>query len=149
MIATERQTASGAVVPAIRKRLRHVRAAHACLACAPRIYFHHSPASILRFVDEHRYEHRPSGIVNRLRQHSTGEPLHIQIFNRNHTVLVDQLARKLVLKVQPLISHVRVGALQLANRFAAAVTPLILAPRHLALSGAQTGFGFAIVPGIR
>ena len=82
-------------MPAIRKGLRHVRAAHACLACAPRIYFHHSSASILRFVDEHRDEHRPSGIVNGLRQHSTGEPLHIQIFNRDHTVLVDQLRETL------------------------------------------------------
>ena len=50
--------------------------------------------------------------MNGLRQHSSGEPLHVQILNGDHAVLVDQLARELVLEVAPLITDVDVSALE-------------------------------------
>src|SRR5674476_1433797 len=125
MIATSRQSASRAIVPTIREGLRHALPAQASLACAPRVNLYNSPTGTCSLVDEHRNEHRPSGIVNRLRQHSTGESLHVQILNGDHAVIVDQLARQLVLEVSPLVAHVDVGPLKQPHGLAPSVAALL------------------------
>src|SRR4051812_31114186 len=111
MIATGRQSASTASVPTIRKGLLHARLARAGLRRAARVNLHQPPTSLFRFVGEHRDELGPSRIVNGLRQHSTSEPLHIQVFDSDHAVSVHQLARFLLLKVAALIRYMGVRAL--------------------------------------
>src|SRR5450755_162927 len=48
-------------------------------------------------------ELRPSGIVNGFRQHSAGKSLCIQIFDGDHTKLVDDLTTQFLLKVRSLV----------------------------------------------
>ena len=62
--------------------------------------------------------------MNGLRQHSTGESLHVQILDGDHAVVVDQLRRQLVLEVPPLIADVSVRPLQQPDRLAPAVVRL-------------------------
>lgn len=147
MIATSRQSASRAIVPAIREGLRHPLPAQARLAGTARVNLHqHSPGAF-SLVREHRNEHRPSGIVNGLRQHPTGESLDIQVLDRDQAVLVDQPARQLVLEIRPLVAHVDVGALEQQHRLAPPAATL-LTPRHLPLAAPQPGFRVPVVPGI-
>ena len=146
MIATSRQSASVAIVPTIREGFAHGRATYARLACAPRINLHYSPASILRFVGEHRDEHRPTGIVNGLRQHSSSEALHVQILDRDQPVLVDQITGNLVLEVAPLVANMNVGALEKHDGLTSSVAPLVLPPRDFPLSAPQPRLGVSIVP---
>ena len=148
MIATSRQSASRAIVPAIRKTLWHARTTQASLRSSARVYFHQPPASVFCFVGEHIDEFRPSCVLDGLRQHSAGKPLHIQIFDGDETVLVDQLARCLVLEVAPLVFHMHMRALKQSNRLAAPGAPF-LPPGDLPLSAPQPGLRPAVMPRIR
>ena len=147
-IATGRQSASRAVVPTIRKGLRHTLSAHARLAGAARVnLLQHSPGAFC-LLREHLDKGPPSGVVNGLRQHSAASSLHVQIFDGNQSVPVDQLARQLVLEVAPLVDHVSVGALQQHHGLTATVAPLVLSPRHLPLSAAKPRLRRPVVPGV-
>src|SRR5208283_138910 len=136
MITTSRQSANRAIVPAIRQGLRHARAARAGLRRATRVDLDKLPTGAFCLVREHRTELSPSRVVNRLRQHSASETLHVQIFDRDQTVLVDQLARELVLEVPALIADVDMRPLQQPDGFTSPVTAL-LPPCHFPLSAAQ------------
>lgn len=148
MISTSRQSANRAIMPAVLKGLRHPGSAGASLRRSAWVNLHQPPLSIFRFNDEHSDEAGPSRIVNGLGQHSAGKPSHVQVFHCNQRVFVDNLPRLLVLKVRALIPNMRVRPLQLADRFTAAITSLVLAPRYLALGAAEPGFGLAVVPGV-
>jgi len=147
-IATSRQSASGAIVPAVREGLGHGRAAHARLAGTARVHLHQYSPGAFCLVRELLDKGVPSGIVNGLGQHSAGEPLHVQILNGDQAVLLNQLVRELVLEVGPLVPHVSVSTLQQPHRFAVAIALFVSAPRHLPLSTAKPSFRCAVVPGV-
>jgi hypothetical protein len=116
MIATTRQSANRAIVPAIREGLPYSRAADPCLRGPSRIDLdQHSPGAFC-FVREHLDKSGPSGIANRLRQHPAGEAPHVQILDGDRAVMIHQLAREFVLEVGALIPDVGVGALKRAPR---------------------------------
>lgn len=145
MIAISRQSASRAIVPTVREGLRHGSATQARLACAPWIDLHYSPTGAHSLVDEHRHEHRPSCIVDGLRQHPACQPFHVQIFDGDHTVFVHQLARFFVVKVPPLVRDVDMDSLEQEHSLAAAVAALLPA-RYLAGCTSQAGLSLPVVP---
>src|SRR6202158_4416375 len=112
MIATSEQSASRAIVPTIRQGLAHTGSARTGLACAPRVNLDQSSTGAFSLVSDHRQEHRPSRVVNGLRQHPGGKSLYVQILDGDHAVLVNQLARQFVLEVGPLVPHMNVGTLE-------------------------------------
>ena len=112
MIATSRQSANRTIVPSIRESLGNASPARAGLRRAARVHFHQHSPSAFCLVREHLKKAVPSDIVHGLRQHAAGEPLHVQIFDGNHAVLVHHLARQLMLEVAALVRHMRVGALK-------------------------------------
>lgn len=147
MIATSRQSASRTIVPTIRQRLGHGGSAYACLAGSPGIDVNESPTGACSLVSDHRQEHRPSRVVNGLRQHPGGKSLCVQILDGNQPVFVNQFPRELVLEIRPLIAHMNVGTLEQPHGLASPVAAL-LPSRHLTLTAAQTGLGIPVVPGI-
>src|ERR1035438_9271585 len=144
MISTSRQSAGGAIVPTICESLGYSVPAHARLRRSARVNLNQSSTGACSLVDEHCNEHRPSSIVDGLRQHSTGETLHVQILNGNHAVRVNQFARQFVLKVGPLVAHVDVGALEQPHSLASSVATL-LPSSHLPLATAQARLRIPIV----
>jgi hypothetical protein len=147
MIAASRQSASGAIVPTIRQGLAHTGSARTGLACAPRVNLDQSSTGAFSLVSDHRQEHRPSRVVNGLRQHPGGKSLYVQILDGNQPVFVNQFPRELVLEIRPLIAHMNVGTLEQPHGLASPVAAL-LPSRHLTLTAAQTGLGIPVVPGI-
>jgi hypothetical protein len=102
------------------------------------------PTSVLSFVGKHSDKHRPSRIVNGLGEVGPRQSLHVQIFDGNHAVFVNQVPRLLVQKIAALIQDVSMSALEFAHSFAAAMTALLPA-RHLALCAAQPRLRIAVV----
>src|ERR1035441_1670752 len=147
MIATSRQSANRAIVPPIREGLRHALATQARLRRSARINPDQLPTGAFSLVGKHCNEHRPSRIVNGLRQHSGAQSLHVQILDGNHAVLIDQLPREFMLKVGPLVHHVYVGPLEQLHSLASPIASL-LSPRHFALASPQTGLRVPVVPGV-
>src|ERR1035438_2389671 len=137
MIATSRQSASRAIVPPICKGLWHSLPTHSFLRRAARVNPYNSSTGAFSLVDQHCNEHRPSRIVNGLRQHAAGKSLHVQIFDGNQSVPV----------VAPLIPNGNVRPLEQPHGFAATVATL-LSPRHLPLSASQPRFRIPVVPGV-
>src|SRR5690349_21602742 len=103
MIATSRQSATRAIMPAIGQSFAHSLPAQARLACPARVDLDYFAPGAFSLVRDHPKEHRPARIVDRLRQHSACEPLDVQILDGDHAVLVDQLAGELVVEVGSLI----------------------------------------------
>src|ERR1035441_8557949 len=147
MIATSRQSAGGAIVPTICESLGHSLPAHARLRRAARVNLDHFSTGAFSLVENHFQEYRPSCIVNRLRQHSGAQSLHVQIFDGDHAVLVHQLTGEFVLEVAPLVADVNVRPLKQAYCLPPTVAAL-LPPRHLALTSAQVRFRVSVVPGV-
>jgi hypothetical protein len=85
--------------------------------------------------------------MNRLRQHPSGEPLHVEIFYSNKTKLVDKPPRFFVEKVGALVDNVGVRSLKQEHCFPAAILAFG-ATGYLALAAPQPGFRTPVVPGI-
>jgi hypothetical protein len=148
MIAISRQSASEAQVPAVPKALRHVCSAEACLAGSARVNFPAVSTGAFSLVEQEHEKHRPRSIVDGLRQHTAGKPLHVQIFDRYQAELVDDFARFFVSKIRSLIVNVSVCALKQAYCLATAIALLVGASGNLALATPQPGFRIPEVPGI-
>jgi hypothetical protein len=86
--------------------------------------------------------------VNGLRQYTGGKPLHVQIFHRDQSKTVDQLAGFLVKEVGTLVDDVSVGPLEQLHRLATAIALLVGTPRHFALASPQPGLCLPVVAGI-
>src|SRR5690606_20007643 len=116
--------------PAFRTRLRS----------SPRIDLHQLDTGSRSLVIEHSGQLRPRGIVNVLGQHPGCEALHVQVFNRDPTEAVNEIAGNLVQVVAPLGCNAGVesgeGCLALRPRRGAA-----LAPSNRALAAAQLTSG--------
>ena len=71
----------------------------------------------------------------------------LQILMIDGVVLLNQMKRRLVVKVGPLALHLQMRFREHLHRFTAAVTPL-LAACYLPLCRFQAMFGFAVTAGI-
>lgn len=147
MIATRRQSAGRAIVPTILQRLWHTLTTDTDLASSAWVHLHQYSPGAFCLVREHSDKLRPSRIVNGLRQQSASETFNIQILDGNQAILVDQLARQLVVEICPLVANVDMGTLEQLYRLTSAVAAL-LPPRHFSLTAAQSGFCVSVVPGI-
>ena len=145
MIATSRQPAVRASVPTIRKGLWHVRSTEACLRSAASIGGSELSPGTCSLVRETEKEQRPCSVVDGLCQHSGGESLNIQIFNRNQSEPIDNLARFFVSEISSLVANVGVGPLEQLHRFAATIALLVGTPRNLALAAPQPGLCLPVV----
>lgn len=144
MISTSRQSASRAIVPAIRKGFLNYRPTQTCLRRAARVNLDELSTGAFCLVRKHSEKTSPSCIVNRLRQHPASKPLHVQVLYGNRAVLIDEVARELVVEVRPLISDVGMSPLQLEHGLAAAVTPL-LSPGYLTLAAPEPDLSIPVV----
>ena len=146
MIASSRQSANMAIVPTIRKGLRHAGAADACLAGPARVNLYQHSTGAFCLIREHLDKGTPSGIVNGLCQHPGGEPLDVQIFNCNQAVPVNQIARNLMLEVPALISDMNVRSLEKNYGLTPAIAPLVFPACHFSLGAAQRRFAVSVMP---
>lgn len=147
MISTSRQSARGAAMPSIRKGLRHSLPAQARLTRSAWVHLHQHSPSAFCLVREKIDELGPPCITNGLRQHPASEALHVQIFDRDQSVLIDEISGQLVLEIRPLVADVNVRPLQLKNSLAPTVAAL-LPPRDFALYPPQFCLSVPIMPGI-
>ena len=147
MIATDRQPAPRAPVPTLAQSLGHGCAAGTSLAGAVGVNPDQRPTSVFSFVGELGQETAPSGVVDRLGQHPTGQPLDVQVLHGNQVVGVNDLPGDLVVEVRPLVANVNVDPL----KFLYGLVPPVAAPLptgHLALGSAKSGLRDPVVPGV-
>jgi hypothetical protein len=121
MITIRRQTAVEAEMPALRKRFTNLCTACAYLRSPSRVNFHEHAPGTFSLVREHEEKVGPSGIVYGLREHPACQSLDVQIFDGYQTVLINNLARFLMMKVAALIADVIVEPLKQQYSFASAV----------------------------
>src|SRR5215831_5496781 len=122
MIARNRQSANLTIMPSLAQCLRIWRSTHASLRRSTRVYFQQHTTSLFRFVRELGDERRPSGVINGLGEHSSRHALYIQLFDYDQPEQSDQHSRHLVREVCALVTHMRVGALQVSNGFLLVIT---------------------------
>src|SRR5215470_2894401 len=122
MIAWNRQSATRTIMPSLAQCLRIRRPTHASLRRPIGGRFHKLTTSLRRFVCELCDEGRPPGVIYRLGQHSSGHALYVQLFNGYQAEQRDQRSRHLVREVCALVTHMRVGAMQVSNGFLSVIT---------------------------
>src|SRR5215475_1380663 len=144
MITGDRQSATLTVMPSLAQCLRIRRSAHASLRRSTRVNLHQRTTSFCRFVHELCGESRPSGVINRLGQHPTSQALHVQLFNRYQPEHHNQRPGYLVREIRSLVAHMRVGALQVSNRFLSVITTAFTAS-NLALRPPEFRLRFFVV----
>src|SRR5215475_3268684 len=147
MITRNRQSTTLTVMPSLAQGLRVRRSAHASLRRPARVNFHQHTTSLRRFVRELCDERRPSGVINILGQHSSGHALSIQLFNDYQPEQKHQRSRYLVREILSLITHMRVGALQVSNGFLSVITASH-ATGNLTLRTPEFGLYFFVVSGV-
>jgi hypothetical protein len=112
------QAARNTNVLSVRECLVHRCPTETCLAGASGIHRDQLPTSVFSFVGEFCEEARPTGIVNRLGQHSSSEALDVQVFHNDCAEVLYQPKRQPVLELVPLISDSSVNLLQKSNNLA-------------------------------
>lgn len=143
MITICGQATPRTLMPALAEGFRRVRSAGACLTRATRVNLHELSASVFSFVGNQVEKGSPSGIPDRLRQHSTGKSLDVQIFDGNQAVIINQPTTNLVVKVCALVANVKVRALQKLNGFTSVIATF-LSSGNLALCASQFRLGFSV-----
>jgi putative transposase len=116
-------------------------ALRAILRRVGRIHFDYLTTSIFRFVRQNRGELTPSRVANALGEmmvlnHSS----HVQIFNGDRVKLLDEIERRLVMKVRALALNLLMLLRQQRDRFSPSLRSLFAA-RDFALSRFQFAFG--------
>src|SRR5882672_11433843 len=147
MITRNRQSATLTVMPSLAQCLRIRRSTHASLRRTTGGHFHQHTTSLCRFVRELCDERRPSGVIYRPGQHSSGQTLNVQLFNDYQPEQKHESSRYLVREILPLITHMRVDALQISNGFLPVITAS-LATGNLTLRPSEFGLGFFVVSGV-
>ena len=125
-------------MPTLRERFSDSMSANARLARTARVNLDELAPGTFSLVRKFAQEVSPSGIIDGLGQHTAGQSLDVQVFDNNHTVVVDQHTAELVLEIGSLVLNMRVLPLQHGNGFPATVRPLVLAPSHPPLCDAQS-----------
>ena len=116
MIAALRQTTTRTGMPTLRKRFRNSLPADAGLACAAWVNFDKHAPGALSLVRKFIQEAAPSDIVDGLGQHAAGHPLDLEVFHRDHAVVIHQGSGDFVVKVVALILDVGVLTRQNCKR---------------------------------
>src|SRR5262245_40017154 len=147
MITRNRQSATRAIMPSLAQCLRIRRSTHASLRRSTRVYFQQHTTSLFRFVRELGDERRPSGVINGLGQHSTGQPLDVQVLYNDQSKENNQCPGNFVREIRPLVAHVSVSALHVPNGFLSVITAS-LAAGDLALRPPEFGLRFFVISGI-
>ena len=134
-------------MPSLAQCLRIRRSTHASLRRPIGGHFHQLTTSLYRFVRKLCDERRPPGVINRLGQHSSGHASYVQLFNGYQAEQRDQTSRHLVREVCALVTHMRVGALQVSNGFLLVITTAFTAGNRT-LRSSKFGMGFFVVSGV-
>ena len=112
-------------MPPLTERLGHRGLAPAApLGGATGIHLHDVTSGAFSFLTESCEEHAPPVIVNRPCQHADGQPLDIQVFDRDQAEAVDGSCR-LVVDVIALGSDVGVCLLEQHDGFPPSVAPTL------------------------
>jgi hypothetical protein len=98
------------------------------------VYLDYSPTSVCSFVVKHVDEGRPPYIRNCFGKDSRRQTFDLEVFDSNHSEILYQPIRQLVLKILPLIGHVLVRFLQQQDGLTTTVWFLILASCYFTLS---------------
>lgn len=144
MVTTSRQSASGTIVPPIRKSLRNSGSANTGLASTTLINLHHCPTSTFSLVGKFSDERRPTRILNRFCHHSANQASHVKVFHGDESIFVDQTTRQFVMEIRPLVAHPDMSTPEQLDCFAPSPTAL-LAPPQFSLGPAQLRLGFLVV----
>jgi len=97
----------------------------AYLRCVPGIDLDKPPTSFLHFVGEFGEELSPPYVMYRLGQHTSCQPLYVQVFDGHKAVLLRYLAADLVVVIRPLVSDVLVSLLEKLDGLSPAVAALL------------------------
>src|SRR3990167_8343561 len=138
MIATNRQPALRTLVPALLQCFRYGCAARTALRSAVGVNLYQCPTGPFCLVGQLSKETTPSCIINRLSIPCFRQPLNIYGLQYNGVVIINQLARNLMMKVASLVTHADMGSLKRTYRFIPPVASL-LAAGYLALSTTEFG----------
>src|SRR5215831_13872541 len=122
MIARNRQSANLTIMPSLAQCLRIWRSTHASLRRSTRVYFQQHATSLFRFVRELGDERRPSGVINGLGEHSTGQSLDVQVLYNDESKENNQCPGNFVREIRPLVAHMGMSAVQVSNGFLSAIT---------------------------
>ena len=115
MITRNRQSANLTIMPSLAQCLRIRRSTHASLRRSTRVYFQQHTTSLRRFVSELGDERRPSGVINRLSEHSCRQALDIQVLDNDQSKYNNQSPGNFVREIRSLVAHVGVCAASLAR----------------------------------
>lgn len=126
-VPVERAAAITAVLALDQRLGDNSPALRARLGSSSRINRHDLTTSICSFVGDHRSQLRPRGVVHMLRQHTTGEALDVQIFNRDAAETVDQIAGEFVQHVTTARRDVRLMLGESDPTFAPRLRPSLAA----------------------
>lgn len=107
-----------------------------------RIYLNKHASGAFSLVRDHVQELRPSGIVNALGEHSACQTLDVQIFDRDQSVVVNDLSRLFVMEISALIADVVVPPLEQKHGLAPPVRTF-LPSRYAPLQAAEFGLSIA------
>ena len=144
MIAALRQTTTRTRMPTLRERFRHSLPADAGLACAAWVNFDKHAPGALSLVRKFIQEAAPSDIVDGLGQHAAGHPFDLEVFHRDHAVVIHQGSGDFVVKVVALILDVGMLTRQNCNRLTPSMGPLVGSPGNPALSNPQSSLRLAV-----
>src|SRR5262249_50685759 len=134
-------------MPSLAQCLRIRLSTHASLRRSTRVYFQQHTTSLRRFVSELGDERRPSGVINRLSEHSCRQALDIQVLYNDQSKENNQSPGNFVREIRPLIAHVDVSALQVSHGFLSVISASLTAS-YLALRSPQRGLSFFVMSGI-
>src|SRR5262249_32476618 len=147
MITRNRQSANLTIMPSLAQCLRIRGSTHASLRRSTRVYFQQHTTSLRRFVSELGDERRPSGVINRLSEHSCRQALDIQVYNNDKSKKNNHPRGILVRETRSLVAPGGVSALQASHGFLWFITAALTAS-DLALRPPQRGLSFFVISGI-
>lgn len=144
MIPIGRQSANRTIVPPLGEIFGNDCPTYASLRSSARIHWNKDSTGAFSLVRDLENKRTPCGIVYGLGQHPCTQSLEIKILKGNQSMLVNQIARDLVVKVIPLISNVGVRSLQFYNGLPAPVAALPPS-RYFPLRTTQFGLRLPVV----
>ena len=104
-------------MPTLAEHLGYRYATCTRLRCTGWVHSQHCTTSLFRFVTQDFQEAAPCGIIYGLGQYAASQPLDVQIFNKDHTIVIHQPPRRFVMKISSGIAHAGVSFLQHLNGF--------------------------------
>src|SRR5258708_674977 len=136
MISLSRQSAHLAPMPPLAQVFPYVCAAETRLTRPARVYLDEITPGTCSLVRDFLHESSPSGIVDRLRQHSAGQPFDVQIFDGDQAVTINNFTRLLMMEIGALLLDMGMSPLEKLHGLTSALRAF-LAPRNSALGDSQ------------